>query len=73
MDLLDRIQVNAEVCNGRPTLRGLRITVRTVLEYIAAGETVENILAAYPDLEAEDIRAALQYAALAVDHPVVMR
>ena len=67
MSLLNRITVVADICNGKPTIRGMRITVRTVLEYLAAGETAETILDAYPYLEREDIQAALEYAALLAD------
>ena len=67
MCLLNRITIVPDVCNGKPTIRGMRITVKTILEYLAAGETAENILDAYPYLEREDIRAALEYAALLVD------
>jgi uncharacterized protein (DUF433 family) len=49
--------------SGQPCIRGLRITVRDVLEYLAAGMTVDEILADFPDLTAEDIRACLSYAA----------
>ncbi len=66
-----------DVCNCKPTIRGMRITVKTVLEYLAAGETIENILDAYPYLEREDIQASLEYAALLADvriesHPLPM-
>ena len=64
---MERITIIPDLCNGKPTIRGMRITVKTILEYIAAGETVENILEAYPILEKEDIVAALNYAANAVD------
>jgi len=67
MTLLNRITVVPDVCNGKPTIRGMRITVKTVLEYLAAGETKENILDAYPYLEPEDIQAALAYAAHLAD------
>ena len=69
-NLVDRITIDPEVCNGKPTIRGLRITVKTVLEYLAAGESLENILDAYPVLEREDILAAIQYAAKMTDHEV---
>jgi len=69
-DLANRITIHPDICNGKPTLRGMRITVKTVLEYLAAGETPDNILEAYPDLEREDIYAAIQYAVLAVDRDV---
>lgn len=64
---LNRITINPDVCNGKPTVRGMRITVRTILEYLAAGESAENILKAYPVLEKEDISAALQYASALLD------
>lgn len=61
MDLLNRITLDPEICNGKPTIRGLRISVKTILEYLAAGESMENILTAYPILEKEDLLAAMQY------------
>ena len=59
---LNRITITPDICNGKPTIRGMRITVKTILEYLAADESIENILEAYPALEKEDISAALQYA-----------
>ncbi len=64
---IDIVTVNPEICNGKPTIRGMRITVKTILEYLAAGESVENILKAYPVLKKEDISAALQYASAILD------
>lgn len=46
MNLLERITVIPDVCNGKPTIRGMRITVKTIVEFIAAGESVDNILKA---------------------------
>jgi uncharacterized protein (DUF433 family) len=66
-NLLERITIDPQVCNGKPVIRGLRITVKTVLEYLAAGESVENILKAYPLLEEKDILACLQFATSAID------
>jgi uncharacterized protein (DUF433 family) len=63
-NIIQRIAINPEICNEKPIIRNMRITVRTVLEYLGAGETIENILEAYPILEKEDIYACLQYAAL---------
>ncbi|MDX1606650.1 MAG: DUF433 domain-containing protein [Candidatus Competibacterales bacterium] len=57
-----RITIDPTVCNGRPTIRGKRITVQTVLEYLAAGDSEAEILDQYPGLEPEDIRACLQFA-----------
>jgi len=64
---LNKITINPNVCNGKPTIRGMRISVKTILEYLAAGESIENILKAYPILEREDISAALQYASAILD------
>lgn len=60
--LRSRISVKPDLCNGRPTIRGLRITAETVLEHLAAGDTAADILAAYPVLEPDDIRACLALA-----------
>jgi uncharacterized protein (DUF433 family) len=59
----NRITIDPEICNGRPTIRGMRITVQTVLEFLAAGDDPRDILEAYPVLEAEDIQACLSAAA----------
>jgi uncharacterized protein (DUF433 family) len=63
VNLLDRITIAPSICHGKPCIRGLRYPVETVLELLAGGMTVEQILADYPDLEREDIFAALTYAA----------
>ena len=63
MSHLDRITFNPNQCGGRPCIRGMRIRVVDVLELLAAGQTEKEILADYPDLESEDIRAAVAYAA----------
>ena len=60
-----------DVCGGRPCIRGLRIRVKDVLDLLAAGATREEILADYPYLEAEDITAALEFAARQNDHTVL--
>ncbi len=59
---MERIIVNPNICGGRPTTRGTRITVHTLLEFLGAGDTVEDLLAEYPNLTREDVRASLQYA-----------
>ena len=61
-----RITVNPRQTNGVPCIRGLRIPVATVVAMVADGMAEEEILAAYPDLEREDLRDALRYAAAAV-------
>lgn len=64
------ITILPDVCNGKPTVRGLRITVHTVLSHLAAGDTTIAILKAYPDLTENDIKACLDYAASIADKPV---
>ena len=60
---MDRITIEPEKRGGKPCIRGLRITVYDILEYLASGMTEAEILADFPDLEHEDIRAALVFAA----------
>ena len=63
MKKLDRITFNPEVMGGKPCIRGMRVTVGTIVGLVAAGHTAADILKAYPYLEAEDISQALAYAA----------
>jgi uncharacterized protein (DUF433 family) len=69
--LFDRITVNPRQCGGRPCIRGMRIRVIDILELLAAGLSFEQILQELPDLELEDIKAALLYAVRKLDHPVL--
>ena len=62
-----RITIDPEICNGKPTIRGKRIAAQTVLEFLGAGETAEEILKQYPSLDPDDIRACLQFAAMLMD------
>jgi uncharacterized protein (DUF433 family) len=62
MNLADRITIDPEICHGKPTIRGLRYPVETILELLSSGMTNEEILADYEDLEREDILAALDFA-----------
>jgi len=71
MSQMHRITFNPNQCGGRPCIRGMRIRVKDVLEMLAAGETEQTILTDFPDLQAEDIRASLEYAARQVDHAVL--
>lgn len=59
----NRITRDPAICHGKPCIRGLRYTVESVLEWLASGMTIEEILADFPDLERNDILAALAYAA----------
>jgi len=67
-NLLDRITSEPDKCGGRPCIRGMRIRVADVLEMLAANVPTEQILADFPDLEAEDIQACLQFAAQRASH-----
>jgi uncharacterized protein (DUF433 family) len=58
----NRITIDENICNGKPTIRGKRISVQTILEFLSAGETVEEILNQYPSLEPEDVTACLEFA-----------
>ena len=69
---MDRITFNPEQCGGRPCIRGMRIRVKDVLDLLAAGVSEAQILADYPYLEKEDIRAALAFAAEETNHPVLV-
>jgi uncharacterized protein (DUF433 family) len=66
--LIDRITVDPEICDGKPVIRGMRITAQTVLEYLSAGETQEEILRHFPMLEPEDISACLAFASRLMGH-----
>ncbi len=66
-DLLERITADTEICHGKPTIRGSRIMVKTILELLASGMTNQEILEDYPTLESEDIGACLTFATRLVD------
>ena len=59
----DRITIDDNICNGRPTLRGTRIGVQTILDFLSAGDSSQDILDQYPTLEPDDINASLKFAA----------
>jgi uncharacterized protein (DUF433 family) len=61
--LLERITIDANICHGKPCIRGLRYPVEVILELLSAGMTIDEILADYEDLERDDILAALTFAA----------
>lgn len=60
--IFDRITVNPERCSGRPTIRGTRLTVGNILDFLGAGDTVEDMLDEYPQLEREDVLACIRFA-----------
>lgn len=69
--LAERISVDPEQCGGRPCIRGMRIRVSDVIDLFAVGLSREQVLAELPDLESEDVEAALRFASQRVDHAVV--
>ena len=71
-NLLERITINPKQCGGRPCIRGMRIRVSDVLDLFASGLNAEEILEEMPDLEADDLKAALLYASRKLNHPVLV-
>jgi uncharacterized protein (DUF433 family) len=61
---LERITSDPSICHGQPTVRGLRYPVETLLELLSAGMTIDEVLADYPDLQRDDLLAALEFGAL---------
>ena len=61
-NLINRITIDSEICHGKPTIRGLRYPVENMLELLASGMTIAELLNDYPDLEKEDFLACLEYA-----------
>jgi uncharacterized protein (DUF433 family) len=59
----ERITIDERICNGKPTIRGSRITVQSILDFLSSGDTTEEILKQFPKLEAEDIKESLRFAA----------
>jgi uncharacterized protein (DUF433 family) len=62
-DLLDRISIDPNVCFGKPCIKGTRIWVSLILDFLASGNSEADFLGAYPHLQRDDIRAAIAYAA----------
>lgn len=70
MEKLKRITINPSISLGQPTIQGMRITVSVILKMLAAGKSVQEVLDAYPELEAEDVDEALKYAAWVVSEQI---
>ncbi|GAB2615789.1 hypothetical protein GCM10026987_11550 [Belliella aquatica] len=66
-NLLKRITINPEIAHGKPTIRNTRYAVSFILEYLAGGDTIEDIIEEFKDLEKDDILACLAYAAQTVN------
>lgn len=61
-ELLSRITIDPEICHGKPAIRRLRYPVECMLEYLAGGDTFEDLLREFPDLERDDLRACIEFA-----------
>ena len=61
--MAERIDVHPDICNGRPVIAGTRIPVQTIMEFLGAGDSVDEVLEAYPTLKREDVYACIQFAA----------
>ncbi|HEX8682229.1 MAG TPA: DUF433 domain-containing protein [Ardenticatenaceae bacterium] len=72
MEKLDRITVDPNVCLGQPTIRGMRITVSVILKLLGGGASIDDVLKAYPELEAEDVQQAMRYAAWVVSDQILV-
>lgn len=68
-----KVTTNPEICKGKPTIRGTRITVQTILEFLSAGDSHEEILRQYPSLISEDIKACLTFATMLMSHNYVVK
>jgi uncharacterized protein (DUF433 family) len=60
--LLTRITIDPAICHGKPVVRGLRYPVESLLEYLAGGDSIEDVLAEFPDLQRDDLLACLEFA-----------
>lgn len=65
---MNRIVIDPDICNGQPTIRGTRISARTVLEFLAAGDAVEDVLDEYPELTRDDVLACLALSSELMGH-----
>ena len=61
--MADRIDVHPDICNGRPVIAGTRIPVQTIMEFLGAGDSIDEVLEAYPSLKRDDVYACIQFAA----------
>jgi len=70
---MERIEIHPDVCNGKAVIKGTRITVSTILGFLSAGDTYEDLLEAYPNITKEDIMACLQYAHKIVNNHTTLK
>ena len=61
--MVERIDIHPDICNGRPVIAGTRIPVQTIMEFLGADDSIDEVLEAYPSLKKEDVYACIQFAA----------
>ncbi|MCB0727212.1 MAG: DUF433 domain-containing protein [Ignavibacteriae bacterium] len=71
--IFDRITIDDKILNGKPVIRGKRISVQTILEYLGAGESYDEILKQYPTLEPDDIKACIRFASELMNRNYVIK
>jgi len=71
MTIMERIELNPKVCNGKPVIKGTRIPISVILEQIAQGESWDDLLKGYPELKKDDIKVVLLYVRASIDHTEV--
>ena len=64
--LLSRITIDPSICHGEPVIRGLRYPVESLLEYLAGGDSIDDVVAEFPDLQREDLLACIEFATLSL-------
>jgi uncharacterized protein (DUF433 family) len=69
----DRIVIDSDVCNGQPTIKGTRITVQTVLEFLGAGDKIEDVLDEYPSITREDVLECITFSSKLMGHHFSLR
>ena len=67
--MAERIDIHPDICNGRPVIAGTRIPVQTIMEFLGAGDSIDEVLEAYPSLKREDVYACIQFAAKLMANP----
>ncbi len=70
---MTRITVNPDICNGQPVIEGTRITVQTILEFLAAGDTIDEVLEEYPSLSREDVLGCVRFSSELMKHRFSLR
>ena len=66
--MVEQIDIHPDICNGRPVIAGTRIPVQTIMEFLGAGDSIDEILGAYPSLKKEDVHACIRFAAKLMAH-----